>query len=282
MINLIRNHCASGTLSGVREKALRSVGDNLLDIGSVLGGWFPFIGEHALTGAILFCVLVLFAAVQIIYRVIQQQFYPKTETVVYGFFLVYSVFIVSISSISRFEELSSRLLSPMYIPMLWVATSWLPNFIQKRTRTLRIVLSLGIVVLFIASFKNQYQQNANNWEGIAYAGIPGYSEKQWKESPTIHYINAHKDTMRGAIYSDAFDGLYYLTGVRSFPLPHKEIDVEKNKFFINPSLIVVWFNDGVNTDLIDIDFINKHKKLRVTKTFEDGALYFYNDSLFTK
>jgi hypothetical protein len=282
LINLIRNHYASGTLSGVREKALRTLGDNLLDIGSVLGGWFPFIGQHALAGAIIFCFLVVFAAVQIIYRIIQQQFYAKNETVVYSFFLVYSVFIVAISSISRFEELSSRLLSPMYIPMIWVATSWLPNYIQKRNRTLRLVLLFGAVVLFIAFFRNQYKQNADNWEGIAYAGIPGYSEKQWKESPTIKYINANKDTIHGAIYSDAFDGLYYLTGVRSFPLPHKELEVEKKKFLDHTSLIVVWFNDGVNTDLIDLDFINKHKNLKATKTFEDGAIYFYNDSLSNK
>lgn len=282
VINLLRNHYASGTLSGVREKALRTVGDNLLDIGLVFGGWFPFIGEHALAGAIVFCILVFFAATQIIYRIIQQQFYLRNETAVYGFVLVYSIFIVAIASISRFEELSSRLLSPMYIPMIWVGTSWIPGYIQKRTKSIRLVLLVGFAVLLIAFFKNQYKQNAGNWEGIAFAGIPGYSEKQWKESPMIKYINANKDSLNGAIYSDAYDGLYYLTTVKSLPLPHKEIETEKKKFLNNASLIVVWFNDGVNTDLIDLDYINQHKTLKVTKTFEDGAIYFYGDSLSTK
>jgi hypothetical protein len=45
---------------------------------------------------------------------------------------------------------------------------------------------------------------------------------------------------------------------------------------------VVWFNDGVNTDLIDLDYINTHKKLSLAKTFEDGAIYFYSDSLSAK
>jgi hypothetical protein len=282
IINLIRNHYASGTLSGVREKALRTAGDNLLDIGSVLSGWFPFIGEHLLAGAIIFCLLVAFAALQIIYRIIQQQFYSKYETVVYGFFLVYCIFIILISSISRFEELSSRLLSPMYIPIIWVSTCWIPNFIQKKTRPFRIVLLIGTAFVFIAFIKNYYQQNAGNWEGIAYAGIPGYSEKQWKESPTIKYIITHKDSINGAIYSDAYDGLYYLTGVKSLPLPHKEIESEKNKFLNNTTLIVVWFNDGVNTDLIDLEFINTHKKLQLTKQFEDGAIYFYSDTVSAK
>ena len=282
LMNLLRNHYASGTLSGVREKALRTVADNLMDIGSVLGGWFPFIADHALMGAIFFCVLVTFATLQMIYRILQQQYYLKIETAVFGFFLVYAVFIVAISSISRFEELSSRLLSPLYIPMIWLATSWVPRFIENKRRVIRVILFVGSAFIFMAFFQNQYKQNAENWEGIAYAGIPGYSEKQWKESPTIDYINKHKDSLTGAIYSDAFDGLYYLTKVKSLPLPHKEIETEKQKFLANPALIVVWFNDGVNTDLIDLDYIKAHKNLIDTKTFEDGAIYFYKDSSSSK
>jgi hypothetical protein len=278
IINLIRNNHASGTLSGVREKALRSVADNLLDIGAVLGSWFPFIGEHQLAGAIIFILLLVVAVIQIIYRLIQQQFYLQNETAVYGFFLVYCVFIVAVSSISRFEDLSSRLLSPMYIPMIWVATIWIPNYIQQKTKIIRVALLLVSAVLFVAFFKNQYIQNADNWEGIAYAGIPGYSEKQWKESPTIQYINTLKDSLKGAIYSDAYDGLYFLTRVKSLPLPHKEIEKEKAAFLNHPLLIVVWFNDGVNTDLIDLDFIKQRKKLVQTKSFEDGAIYFYSNS----
>ncbi|MCX6207179.1 MAG: hypothetical protein NTZ19_13130 [Bacteroidetes bacterium] len=282
VINLIRNNRSSGTLSGVREKALRTVADNLLDIGAVLGGWFPFIGEHQLAGAIVFCLLVAVATIQIIYRIIQQQFYLRNETAVYGFFLVYSVFIVAVSSISRFEDLSSRLLSPMYIPMLWVSTIWIPNFINQKTKAIRNTLLLVTAIFFLAFFKNQYQQNAGNWEGIAFAGIPGYSEKQWKESPTVQYINAHKDSLNGAIYSDAYDGLYYLTGVKSLPLPHKEIEKEKAAFLNHSFLIVIWFNDGVNTDLIDLDFIKERKKLVLTKSFDDGAIYFYKDSTISK
>jgi hypothetical protein len=277
VVNLIRNHYSSGTLSGVREKALRTVADNILDIGAVLGGWFPFIGEHQLAGAIVFCLLVCFAAAQIIYRIIQQQFYLRQETAIYGFFLVYSIFIVVVSSISRFEDLSSRLLSPMYISMIWVCTSWIPNYINQKTKIIRIALFVVASVFFLAFLKNQYRQNAANWEGIAYAGVPGYSETQWKESPTIQYISAHKEEFFGAIYSNAYDGLYYLTGVKSLPLPHKEIEIEKQHFLSNQLLIVVWFYDGVNTDLIDIAYIQSKKKLIRTKNFEDGAIYFFGD-----
>jgi hypothetical protein len=166
----------------------------------------------------------------------------------------------------------------MYIPMIWVSTIWIPGYINKKTKVLRYLYLMVAAIIFIAFFKNQYKQNADNWEGIAYAGIPGYSEQQWKESPTVKYINANKDSLKGAIYSDAYDGLYYLTGVKSFPLPHKEIEKEKAAFLNHPSLIVVWFNDGVNTDLIDLEFIKARKKLLRSITFEDGAIYYYSDA----
>jgi hypothetical protein len=161
--------------------------------------------------------------------------------------------------------------------MIWVCTSWIPNYINQKTKIIRIALFVVASVFFLAFLKNQYRQNAANWEGIAYAGVPGYSETQWKESPTIQYISAHKEEFFGAIYSNAYDGLYYLTGVKSLPLPHKEIEIEKQHFLSNQLLIVVWFYDGVNTDLIDIAYIQSKKKLIRTKNFEDGAIYFFGD-----
>lgn len=278
LVNLVRNRQVSGTASGVREKALRSLGDNLLSIGDVLSGWLPFINEHRTAGAVVFILLALWAMVFIGHRILQQQFYLRNETIVFVFFFVYAVFIVAVSSISRFEELSSRLLSPIYIPLLWIGSSWLPAFIKAKTRFPKRTLQIFSTLLFVLFVYHQYKQNAANWEGIAYAGIPGYSENQWTKSPTIQYINTHKDQFNTAIYSDAHDGLYYLTGVISQPLPHKEIEKEKKEFLDRPSSIVIWFNDAVNKDLIDIDFIKTYKQLTATKTFDDGAIYFFRDS----
>ncbi|MBY0481611.1 MAG: hypothetical protein K2Q21_09660 [Chitinophagaceae bacterium] len=282
LINLIRNHQVTGTASGVREKALRTLGDNLLDIGGVFGTWLPFIGEHRLAGAILLIVLILFAFGMLVYRILQQQFYQKTETIVYGYFAVYAIFILAVSSISRFEDLSNRLLSPMYIPMLWLGTSWLPIYIQKQTKKYRIALTAISFLLFLFFLANQYKQNAANWEGIGAAGIPGYSELQWKNSPTIQYIKANKDTLNAPVFSDAEGAVFYLTGLHSKVLPHKEIATEKNKFLSHPKSIVIWFYDGENPDLIDMDFIKANKKITATKTFEDGAIYFLQDSVLSK
>jgi len=190
-------------------------------------------------------------------------------------FLVYAVFILGISSVSRFETLSSRLLSPMYLPLLLTILYFVAILIGKTKRIFKYG-TIGAALLVLGfGIKLQYQLNAANWEGIAYAGIPGYSENQWTQSPMVKYINQHKDSITGAIYADAPGGLYHLTGVKSLPLPHKEILAEQQEMFSHKSFMVVWFYDGVNNDLIDIPFVQAHAQLQMKREFEDGIIYYF-------
>ncbi len=275
--NLLHNHYAAGSLAGVREKALRSIADNLLDIGTVIGSWLPFLNNRPLIGAIIFLLILLLATVIVVYRLLQQQFYHSNETVLALFFVVYAVFIIAVSSISRFETLSSRLLSPIYIPFILVGSFWILRFIKQKTNLQKTGIIVLLICVYTATLFHQYQQNAENWEGIADAGIPGYSELQWKDSPMAKYINEHKSLFNQPIYSDANDGLFYLTGLQALPLPHKEVAKEKTKLLQAPQLIVVWFNDGENPDLIDIPFIQAQKRLINTLHFNDGAIYFFSN-----
>ena len=276
-LNLYRNQLITDTAAGVREKALRSVVDNLLDIGSVLGEWLPFLSNHKAIGAGVFLLLVVVAKLGYIFRILQQQFYHKIATAINLYLLVYAVFIVGVSSISRFEILSSRLLSPIYIPLILVATAWILPMMKNQTKFIRRGILIVGMGLFIFCMKNQYKLNAANWEGIAFAGIPGYSEDQWTLSPMIQHINQHKDSIKGPVYSDAPGGLYHLTGIRSLPLPHNEILKEQNELLAHKNLIVVWFTDGINHDLIDMPFIQKYKAPAAIRTFSDGFIYYFKD-----
>ncbi len=278
-INLYRNHLVTGTAAGVREKALRSLGQNLVDSGWVLGTWLPFIGENGFAGAMVLLVLLILVIALLLFRVFQQQYYHKTSTAVLACFLVYAIFILGISSVSRFETLSSRLLSPMYLPLLLTIIYFVAALINKSKRIFKY-LTIGAALLVLGfGLKHQYVLNAFNWEGIKDAGIPGYSEIQWTESPMVAYINQHKDSLNAPIYADAPGGLYHLTGLHSLPLPHKEIAKEQADMFSHKDLIVVWFYDGVNDDLIDIPFIEQHAQLVLKKEFEDGIIYYFKTGL---
>ncbi len=274
-INLYRNYLVTGTAAGVREKALRSLGKNLVDSGWVLGTWLPFIGDNGFAGAMVLLALLILVIALLLFRVFQQQYYHRTSTAVMASFLVYTIFILGISSVSRFETLSSRLMSPMYLPLLITILYFVAALISK-TKHLFKYLSIGVAILVLGfGLKNQYQINAANWEGIKYAGIPGYSETQWTQSPMVAYINHHKDLLYGAVYADAPGGLYHLTGLHSLPLPHKEIKIEQQELFSHKDFIVVWFNDGVNNDLIEIPFIQQRTQLVFKKEFEDGTIYYF-------
>ncbi len=275
-VNLLHNHLATESLAGVREKALRSFSDNILQAGDVVAGWLPFL-KNLPGGGVVFFPLVLIAALCILcFRILQQQYYHTYETILSAFFVSYILFILTVASISRFEDLSNRLLSPVYIPLLLIASSWIPVMLRKITRIKKLLLLSLSVFLLAAMHRHQYQQNAEAWEGIKDAGIPGYAEDSWQHSPTIQYIKSNKNVLGPSRYSDANDAVYFLTGIQALPLPHKEIAAEIHDLLQQPSFSVIWLNDGVNDDLVDIRFIQQYKKLERITELEDGAIYYFS------
>ncbi|MEN9686809.1 MAG: hypothetical protein RLZZ28_2595 [Bacteroidota bacterium] len=274
-INLLRNHFVAGHLTGVREKAIRTLGDSLNQLGLVLSEWLPFLkGQEKIT-AFIFVFVLLVAVFVLINRTLQQQFFPSVETIVVCFLVLYTFFILLVSSISRFEDLSSRLLSPIYIPLLLLAASqyiilWENGIIRNK----RLLFFFGWLV-FLGFHINHFRQNSANWEGIRDAGIPGYTEDSWTKSPTVEYIKKLKKDLRDPVFANAPDAVYFLTGIRGQGLPHKEIEKEKALFMQNSAFYLVWFTDGENPDLVNLEFIKQHKKMASVQSFEDGTVYYF-------
>ena len=276
--NLIRNALVAGHATGVREKAIRSLMDNLNQIGGTLSDWLPFIKGYEVLATILFILIFLLGAWQLFYRTFQQQYFAAYETIIACFFVVYASFMIVIATLSRFESLTSRLLSPMYIPLLLVGSSWLVNIIRHSFSIKRYVL-LALALLCYAGFQyNQYRLNAEAWEGIQDAGIPGYTENPWVHSATMAFIKKNKALFSGPVYSNANDAVYFLSGVHALALPHKEIQAEIDVLLQKPSFRLVWLIDGENPDLVNLEFIKQHKKLISVETMEDGAVYLFSDS----
>ena len=276
--NLLRNSRVAGSTTGVREKALRSVTDNLQQIGTTISDWLPFVRGHEKIATILFLVVLLSGIFILAYRIFQQQYYQSYENIVACFFVVYTVFLIIIATISRFENLSSRLLSPVYIPFLLVGSSWIIAFVQRSVRIKQIVLIVLFFVLYAGFHYNHYQLNAEAWEGIKDAGMPGYTEDSWTQSPVVAFVKKNKDSYATPVYANANDAVYFLTGIHALPLPHKEIQKEIDVFLQHTSFTLIWFIDGENPDLVSLDFIKQHKKLVSAQETEAGAVYFFSDT----
>lgn len=273
-LNLIRNIYIHNSFTGVREKALRSFWENLDGMAAVFAEWFPF-SAHAKLAFIVVVLLLLGTLCFFVFRILQQQFYTQMGTVVACFVLVYLSFMLFIASVSRFEELSSRLLSPAYIPVLIAGTHWMIPFIQGRLRKWKPWFVMAALALYGALIYHQYKLNAEAWEGIKDAGMPGYAEDSWTQSPIISYFKKEKPVYTYPVYANANDALYFLTGLYAQPLPHKEIQQEIDRLLQKPAFYLVWFNDGVNEDLIGLDYIRQRRKLSEVKEFENGAIYLF-------
>jgi hypothetical protein len=271
--NLVRNYFIAGSLTGVRETASRSLGDNIAGMAATISDWFPFLQGYTIPAVIVLAAIFCLALYMLGFRLLQQQYFEGYDTLISCFLLVYISFMLFVASVSRFEELSSRLLSPMYIPLLLTATSWLVPVVRRVLWPWRMVAIVSGLLIFAAFHLHQYRVNAEAWEGIKDAGMPGYTEDSWTQSPTITYVQQNHTSFTGPVYANANDGVFFLTGVHALPLPHKEISREISNLLGQQKFFLVWLNDGENTDLVGMAFIRQHSTVTLVQQLEDGAVY---------
>jgi hypothetical protein len=182
-------------------------------------------------------------------------------------------------SITRYEPFTSRLLSPIYILLLWSLSSWLPAFICEKP--IRTRWALGLPVLFLTAwFINK--QLAADWEyydGVKDAGIPGYQEDPFVKSEIVQYLRTNKSLFDSQfpVYSNAGDAVYFVTGQPALQLPFtdfpKKVDAYYNGYYDHRHEYLVWFQNEEDLQMPALDTILKHKDMVVLKQLKDGAVY---------
>lgn len=271
--NLVHNIMARGTLTGPREAGITSLFANIRYFGSVLCDWLPFFGERL---AVLTVLVVIPVLIFVFWRRNRLRTHLYTyEHIATTFFIVYALFIIAIATVSRFEELNSRLLSPLFIPLLWSGTYGIPYLIKKISRPWRVAV-ISACVLFVIAFQvNQLMADYENYDGIKDAGVPGYTEDDWQYSPTVDFLKKNKPLLlhAGAVYSDADDAIWFFTGLHTKLLPHKDSPPQLKELFNREDFIIVWFDDAANPDLVSVETIAAHKKIKRLYKFDDGAIY---------
>jgi len=272
--NLVRNYLARGTLTGIRESSLTNFQNNLHDVGAVFYDWLPFFNQHYRYAGVLAALIIFFLAARLLRGRLWKGDLGNWQYIPTLFALVYLVFMIGIASVSRFETLDSRFISPAFIPLLWGCSGWLLENRAKRRRRAGWLFAAGAVMLLLFQY-GQLSADYESWDGIKDAGIPGYTEDQWQYSRTVLYMK--KDSLPFqkdyTIYSDAYDAVYFFTGWPGKFLPNYENKAAVREFLDDRKCYVIWFNDGENDDLVGKDFIEKTKKMRLVKVFDDGCIY---------
>jgi hypothetical protein len=275
IVNLIRNYTAGGSMTGMRQTSITSLSKNLHDVGSVFYDWLPFLhGHYSGSAWLMVCVLAALAWLCL------RQFFRTRRITTYEdmatwFSFIYLLFIVAIASVSRFEPLNARFLSPAFIPLLWSGTTLLSAVYSKVSVSLKKSAAVLAAVIFLCFQYGQVNADYETWDGIKDEGIPGYTEDSWKYSQTVQFIQHDSLQLEKGytIYSNANDAIYFFTRHVGKFLPRKEIGSDVQDFLHCRHCYVVLFNDGDDPELFSIDSLINVKKMRLLKQFSDGAIY---------
>jgi len=277
-VNLYRNYVLTETLAGYREKGLTPLTANIHNYGSVLCDWLPFFNERYAAATVVALVFILLITGIFVYRLVRRIGFFSYDTIAISYFIMYTLFILYTATASRFQGLDSRLLSPLVLPWLWGSTIWIPGALERCPVQWRKGATLLSLVAAACFLQGEWHTWKENWEGIHYAGIPGYSENTWRNSATMAYVRAHRDSLQqaGPIYSDAFEGLWFLGGgLHADLIAHKDNQEDIQYMLKEDHFTLIWFDDAINVDLIGVDYLRTRKQLVREIHFNDGAIYFF-------
>jgi hypothetical protein len=277
LINIIRNYWLTGMATGIRPRSEVGLPKILEYFGDVLCDWLLLNKSPGLAIFLSVLVLIIFTFIIFIRRNLHSA--NRMEYVIAVSGMIYSSFMIFSYSITRYEPFTSRLLSPIYLLLLWSLSSWIPSFIGEKSIPVKWIT--GIPVLFLTAwFINK--QLAADWEyydGVKDAGIPGYREDPFVQSEIVQYLKTNKNIFNPQypVYSNAGDAVYFVTGRPALQLPFvdfpKKVDAYYNGYYDGRHEYLVWFQNEENLQMPALDTILKHKDMVILKQLGDGAVY---------
>lgn len=274
--NLIRNALITGSLTGPRQKGILSLSDNIVFYGRVICQWLPVQWDHArLVSGIAIAILVVITGL-FLKRSWLSRNYNSAENCFAAFFIVYTVFIIGISTLSHFEQINNRFLAPLFIPMLIALTSWIPAGLKKLdVLPFRLaIIALTLLVIFFE--RNQYRQWEEMYDDSKNYGIPGYTDDSWKNSETAKFLREHPGYFNReyTVYSNAHEAAYFNGGVQTESLPQRVDKIYTSQFFEEDAFYLIWFDNFSDNELIKFKLIWDHAEVVKQKDFNDGDIFF--------
>jgi len=276
LLNLLRNAALTGTLTGKRQLGITPFYKNVEYVGSVYSDWLAVFQNHYQFAALL-CILALFVfSVLFLLQNFSMDHYHSYEKILTAFFIVYSAFILISATLSRYETINNRLLSPAYIPFIigcsYLFPGWL-NIIKQPWK--KMLLVAGLLVLYISIQFKQIQSDLSFYQDIKEDGIPGYAETFWQTSPVVQLMRSDTLLQRHSnlFYSNQNHAVYFFTGLKTETVPERVHVQEVKEFYQLPDFYILWILEDDNPDLLSIKEISQHKKMEIVKKVEDGFIF---------
>jgi len=276
IINLSRNLYLTNTLTGIRQKGQTPFATNLKLVGEVIADWLP--GTHFIIGfsQIIGAVFIITLGSIFLYRIIKGLTHNSYEKIAATFSIVFVSFMLVSATLSRYEPINSRLMSPLYIPFLFTLSfygmsliEWLGSKIFKKITQWAIYI-LSLVALYEFGVYDQA-----NYLEVHEGGIGSYSDDDWAFSPLLKELQVNHSyfQMGQPVYSNASHAVYYYAHENLSILPEKVHSQKVEAFNQLPQNILIWFYNEENFDLLSLEEIKTQKNLTVLKQFKDGIIF---------
>ncbi|GAB3935124.1 hypothetical protein [Mucilaginibacter myungsuensis] len=274
--NLLLNRLSTGYSTGTRLPANTPFVENMHFFGMVMLDWFGLPGKFEAAGVIVAAVVIIALIVLLLIGISRRRL-GTLEFITTSFALVYGLFILTIASISRFEQMNSRLLSPMLIPLLLAFTCWAPDMLTCFRSFKKRLLATPFVCLILALNYSYTRTDLELYEAYREYGIPGYTDDDWNKSDFVQYLKTHRNSFKPGypIYTDADEAVYMFAGRQSKLLPHVFFGKDVAMFYQEQKFYLIDFKRVTTKELLPVEDVLKRKKMVKVYDGIDGAVYLY-------
>lgn len=277
LINLIRNTLLTQTLTGNRQKGVTPFLENLQYYGLVISNWMPFSKWTNFYPTIIGFLFLSVVLIAFIYRHFTLKEAHVFEKLSVAFTLIYSLFMLAVATISRFETINNRLLAPFFIPCILTISFYIAS-IFKITKTIRFKTTLiifCIVLVLPILFQYSKVDRATYLENIQ-GGIGGYSDDDWFiSSELLKYSSSNPSLFKSGkvVFSNAAHAVYFKTKQQVQILPERKYENLVADFNKMPTQVLIWFDNEDNPEVLTLQEVASTKKLQIIGKFNDGVIY---------
>jgi len=273
---LVRNKCISGTWFGPRSPSNCTLVESLDITLKILASWaFPFMDVGYLP-LILVAVLAIATSLALGWSRTKRCGPPLYRHIIpYALFLmIYASLVIYTSATIAYDSINTRLLSPIFVPLLVILLGCLSAIIYpvcRRSDRIHHGIAAAAVCLWFTV--PQMAGGCDFMSSKIRNGAGGYNTVVYRESRLIEYLKS-QDLKKKRIYSNAPDAMLALLGAESTFGPSKTLSKQgMRKFLSHTPCLYVWFNGIRRNYLLPPQALRKVSDVQVLFDSKEGMVY---------
>lgn len=282
---IIRNYILSGTFFGLRGESSYSIFDNISFYIQTIYPWFlpKNYKGYLFLALFLLLIILIFIETKFIKKVNKES--TRVIGLILVFVLVYSVILITASTLKAYDPISDRFLSPIYIPIIFILFITFDKIIYWSGRYLNpIILTFIVIYCIITVFQYPYEETRNIIKQYFQSAGFQYGSQIWKDSKTIYFLkeqNLLKD--RYKFYSNAPEVVNLLTDIETHWSPGRTMYnsqkiLDSNSVFRNiwksgDKVCLVWFNNINREFLLSLEELHNEVNMHNIAHLDDGEIF---------